>query len=141
MSAYWLKMIGTTESPCLESYTRNYADFARRPRRIHSGDWMVLYAVGGRKCVFAVVEVTSAVYDSRQKRHPYRMDIRHIVNVPISSGVHIDRVSSPKRDLLRSIRRASYVELRSEEYERAATKLREASKSGGTQYRRTRSCT
>jgi len=42
MSASWLKMIGTTESPCPESYTRSYTDFARRPRRIRSGDRMAL---------------------------------------------------------------------------------------------------
>ena len=131
MSACWLKMIGTTENPCRESYTRKYADFARRPRRIHPGDRMVLYAVGGHKCVFAIVEVTSAVYDSRQKRHPYRVDIRYMVNVPVPAGVHIDKVSSPKRSLLLSIPRASYFELRPEEYERAATKLRQVSESGG----------
>jgi hypothetical protein len=92
---------------------------------------MVLYAVGGSKRVFAAAQVTSEVYDSGQKRWPYRVDIRYMVNVPVSSGVHIEKVSSPERDLLRSVRRASYFELRPEEYERAATKLRAASKSGG----------
>ena len=45
MSA-WLKMIGTTESPCPDVYELGYADFAREPRDVHVGDELVLYAVG-----------------------------------------------------------------------------------------------
>jgi len=49
-----------------------------------------------------------------------------MVNLPVSCGVHIDEVSTPERDLRRSIRRASYIEPRPDEYEQAATKLQEA---------------
>jgi len=126
MSAFWLKMIGTSESPCPESYTRDYADFARKPRHIHPGDHMVLYAVGGSKRVFALAQVTSEIYGSGRERWPYRVDISYKVNLPVSCGVHIDEVSTPERDLRRSIRRASYIELRPEEYEQVATKLQEA---------------
>jgi hypothetical protein len=132
MSECWLKMIGTTEGPCPEHYTVTYADFARRPRRIRPGDRMVLYAVGRRKQVFALAQVTSEVYASGWERWPYRLDINYSLNLPVSSGVNIEQVNTSKRDLLRPIRRqASYFELDPDEYERAARKLREASESIG----------
>jgi hypothetical protein len=129
MSAFWLKMIGSTENPCPEPYTRSYADFSRRPRHIHSGDYMILYAVGGRKRVFAIAEVTSEVYNAggnpdEKGRWPYRVNIKYLVNMPASEGVHINQVSTPERDLLRSVGRQSCISLSSEEYEQAATKLK-----------------
>jgi hypothetical protein len=127
MSAYWLKMIGMTEEPCPENYERSYVDYAQRPRRVRQGDYMVLYAVGGSKRVFAHVEVTSPIYNSGRERFPYRTDIRYLINLPSSAGVHIDEVSTPKRDLVRSIQRASYIELQSDEYECAVSKLQAAS--------------
>lgn len=133
MSAYWLKMIGSTENPCPEPYTRGYADFSRRPRHVHTGDHMILYAVGGRRRVFAIAEVTSEVYNAggnpdENGRWPYRVNIKYLVNMPASEGVHINEVSTPRRDLLRSVGRQSYISLSQEEYERAAAKLREASR-------------
>jgi len=124
----WLKMIGTTGKPCPEPYTKNYVGFPRRPRHIHSGDHMILYAVGGRKRVFAIAEVTSEVYKAggnagENARWPYRVDINYLVNMPASDGVHIKEVSTPERELLRSVRRQSYLRLRPEEYKRATTKL------------------
>jgi hypothetical protein len=116
-SATWLKMIGTSPGRCPEVYDRSYADFPRRPRRIRPGDRMVLYAVGGSKRVFAVAEVTSEVYDTGQERWPYRLNIRYLLNLPVSSAVSINEVSTPGRNLLRAIPRASYFELRPEEYE------------------------
>ena len=91
---------------------------------------MVLYAVGGSKRVFALAQVTSEVYNSGNERWPYRMDVSYSVNLPVRLGVHIDEVSTAERDLLRSLRQASYLELSPEEYERAETKLQNASKSG-----------
>ena len=127
MGAYWLKMIGMVESPASGTYERDYVDFARRPSRLHRGDHVVLYAVGGSKRVFALAEVTSEVYKGgHEARFPYRADVRYLVNLPVSDGVHIDEVSTAERDLTHSLRRASYIELRPEEYERAATKLQEA---------------
>jgi hypothetical protein len=132
MNTSWLKLIGTSEEPCPPSYARPYADSRRRPRRIHSGDRMVLYAVGGSKRVFALAEVTSEVYDSGNENWPYRVDINYLVNLPISSGVHIDEISTAERDLVRSLRQAAYIELTPEEYKRAEAKLRQASESGDT---------
>ena len=93
---------------------------------MHIGDHMVLYAVGGTKRVFAAVEVTSEPYATGDKEWPYRVDIKYLVHLSRAQGVHLSEVNTPKRDLIRSIRRASYVELRPEEYERATTKLRTA---------------
>lgn len=130
MSTYWLKMIGSTENPCPEPYERSYADFSRRPSRIRAGDHMILYAVGGRKRVFAITEVTSDVYQAsgnpdENGRWPYRVDINYVVNMPAYNGVHIDEVSTGVRDLRRSVGRQSYIELSPEEYERAAAKLQQ----------------
>ena len=119
-------MIGTTENPCPESWTHGHVDFVRKPRRVRPGDHMVLYAVGGAKRVFAIAEVMSEPYASGEIRWPFRVNVSYPVNLPVSSGVHIDQVSTPKRDLRRSIRRASYIELHPEEYQRAATRLQQA---------------
>jgi hypothetical protein len=90
---------------------------------------MILYAVGGRKRVFAIAEVTSEVYNAggnpdENGRWPYRVDIKYLVNMPASEGVHINEVSTPERDLLRSVGQQSYISLSSEEYEQATAKLK-----------------
>jgi hypothetical protein len=95
--------------------------------RIQVGDQMVLYAVGGSKRIFALAEVTRAVYPSGLQDWPYRVDLNYEVNLPISAGVPLADINTGKRDLLRPIQRgASYVELRQEEFERAADKLQTA---------------
>lgn len=127
MSAF-LKLIGTAQNPCPEPYTKKYVDFSRNPRQVKPRDRLVLYAAGGRKRIFAIAEVMSGVYDAGSDyggRWPHRVDIRYIVNMPASKGVHINEVSTSARDLLRSIGRQSYIRLSSEEYERAVAKLRE----------------
>jgi EVE domain len=127
--AYWLKMIGMIESPAHGRYKWNFVDFAknRRPRRVHPGDHVVLYAVGGSKRVFALAEVTSEVYEGgHEARFPYRVNVSYLINLDVFDGVHIDEISTGERDLVKSLMRASVIELRPEEYERAARKLREA---------------
>jgi hypothetical protein len=120
-------MIGTSQRPCPDPYTRDYADFARMPRQIRPGDYLVLYAVGGFKRVFALAEVTSEVRASGVERWPYRVSLKYVVNLPPASGVHLDAITTEERDLLRVIRRgASYFKLRPGEYDLAAAKLREA---------------
>jgi hypothetical protein len=126
MSAF-LKLIGDGVNPCPEPYSWSFVDFSRHPRQIQTGDHLVLYAAGGRKRVFALAEVTSGVYAADYDgRWPYRMDISYLVNLPPSVGVHIDEVSTPERDLIRSLMRQSYIRLSPEEYERASTRLRKA---------------
>ena len=126
MSGLWLKMVGSTDSPCPESYERDHVDFVRKPISFRSGDDMVFYAAGGTQRVFAIARAIGEPYDSRDRRWPYRMNVKYILNLPLSSGVHIDELSTPRRNLRRSVRRASYIRLDPEEYERAAKKLQQA---------------
>ncbi len=125
MSGHWLKMIGTSEGP-LPKYESRFVGLAKKPRHMEPGDPMVLYAVGGEKKVFALAQVASEVYEVGNGRWPYRVDIEYEDNLPASSGVSIDEVSTSARDLRLSVRQNSYIELSPEEYERAATKLRGA---------------
>jgi alpha-D-ribose 1-methylphosphonate 5-phosphate C-P lyase len=123
----FLKIIGSGLNPCPEPYEKLYADFSptRRPRQIHEGDHLILYAAGGRKCVFAVARVTSEVKASDYPDWPYRLDIEYLVNVSPADGVLIDQVSI-ERDLGKLVRRQSYIRLTMEEYNRAASLLEEA---------------
>jgi hypothetical protein len=130
MSRFWLKVLGSDEIPCPESYTLDYVDFARRPRRMRIGDRLVLYAAGGSKRIFGLAEVTSGIRESGRERWPYRMGISYSVKLPVSSGVQLAEVNTGHRDLLLSVRQASYIELSSEEYEKAASKLQAASGDG-----------
>jgi len=128
---YWLKMIGSGNAPYPTLYDKPWVDFSRSrwPRQVHPGDHLVLYASGGLKRVFAIAEVTSEVYEQDEYQlWPYRVDVRYLINLHPSVGVHIDEVSTASRDLLRSLRRRSYLKLTPEEYKRAATKLERAMK-------------
>jgi hypothetical protein len=135
MSETWLKLIGTSEKPCREIYDKTYADFSKRyrPRDVHRGDRMVLYAAGGSKRIFALAEVMSEVYDitsetndnSERETYPYRVNIKYIFWVPVSAGVHIDEITTPRRNLPKAIRR-SYLKLKPEEFSLAESKLQKA---------------
>jgi alpha-D-ribose 1-methylphosphonate 5-phosphate C-P lyase len=96
---------------------------------VKPGDHLVLYAAGGRKCVFAIAEVTSEVKASEFDDWPYRVDINYLVRLHPADGVPIDEVSID-RDLSRSIGQHTYIVLHSEEYERAQAKLEEAAAGG-----------
>jgi hypothetical protein len=121
---YLLKMIGTNDDHCPPNYDKNYVWFPRRPRRVHKGDLMVLYAVNGQMRVFALAEVTSEVEETGNPRWPYKVDIKYSVLLPVGQGVHIDEVSGTRRNLRLSVRTHSYIELDKAEYDRAAARLR-----------------
>lgn len=121
----FLKTIGSGKNPCPEPYIKPYADFSHYPRQVKPGDHLVLYAAGGRKCVFAIAEVASEVKASEFKDWPYRVDINYLVRLHPANGVPIDEVSID-RDLARSIGQHTYIILRPEEYERAKAKLEDA---------------
>lgn len=59
MSTAWLKVIGESRHP-REHYKETFIGLPKR-QKPRNGDHMVLYAVGGSKNVFALVEVTSEV--------------------------------------------------------------------------------
>jgi hypothetical protein len=123
----FLKVIGSGVNPCPEPYEEPYVDFSprRRPRQIHKGDHLILYAAGGRKCVFAIAKVTSEVKASDYPEWPHRLDIEYLVNVSPRDGVLIDEVSI-ERGLGKLVRRQSYISLTQEEYDRAVALLKEA---------------
>ena len=125
----FLKVIGSGLDPCPEPYEEPFADFSpsRRPRQIHEGDHLILYAAGGRKRVFANARVISELKVSDYPEWPYRLDIEYIVNVNPRDGVLIDKVSID-RDLGKLVRRQSYIRLTMEEYNRAAALLEEAAR-------------
>lgn len=128
MTAF-LKLIGSTENPCPEPYEEPFVDFARHPRQVHPGDHLVLYAAGGRRCVFALATVTGGVYPANfVERWSYRVDVTYEVNMHPALGVPIDQVSTIARNLLRTVRRQSYFRLSEQEYELAVTSLRRAKK-------------
>lgn len=135
MSEVWLKLIGTSANPAPEHYRKLYADFSRRyrPRDVHRGDHLVLYAAGGSKRIFALAEVTSEAYDitdgtpdnTERGTYPYRVDIEYTAWVPVPEGVHVDEITTPRRNLPKAIRR-SYLKLKPEEFDLAERKLKEA---------------
>jgi hypothetical protein len=127
MSKTWLKMIGTTVKPCADSWTDNHVHFRKnKPGGIHPGDHLILYAVGRKKRVFALAEVTSEVYENGQEEWCYQMDVNYIVNLPVKSGVSIDKIST-ERDLIGPIQwGSSYIELEPKEYDQAVALLRAA---------------
>lgn len=131
MSTAWLKVIGESKHP-RERFEETFVGFPKkqRPRSIHAGDHMVLYAVGGSKKVFALVEVTSEIYErSEWPQWPHSVDVRYLVNLPVSRGVQIDEISTPKRDLLAVVMAgSSYFRLKPDEYTRAVTRLVAAAK-------------
>src|SRR2546421_462352 len=134
MSESWLKLIGSSKDPCPEHYQKPYADFSKskRPRHIHPGDKVVLYAAGGSKRLFALAEVTSEVYDitpggydsKDYETYPYRVDISYKIRVPVSAGIHINEITTPQRNLLSAVQ-GSYLRLKPEEFNLAKSKLQE----------------
>ena len=124
-----MKVIGESKHPH-EHYEERFIGFPKRqhPRNIHVGDHMVLYAVGGSKNVFGLVEVTSEIYErSEWPQWPHSVDVRYLVNLPVSQGVHLDEISTPKRSLLRAVMAGrSYFRLTLDEYELAVSKLKAA---------------
>ena len=135
MSEIWLKLIGRSGAPAPEHYAKLYVDFSRskRPRDVHPGDHVILYAAGGSKHIFALAKVTSELYEitsetkdnKDRETYPYRVDIEYIFRVPVSAGVHIDEITTPRRNLPKAIR-ASYLRLKPEEFNLAVSRLKEA---------------
>jgi hypothetical protein len=124
---FWLKMIGTSERhwPVGRPYDRRHIGFrGRRPSGVHPGDRMILYAVGSRR-LFAVVDVVSDWRNNDEDGWPYRIDIRWppTVNLAPSDGVDANEVSA---DLTERVRRRSHIRLTQQEFQLAATRLRES---------------
>jgi hypothetical protein len=119
----WLKAIGAQGTPAAEEWwTENnrgkHIDFPYRPKSIHPGDLMAVYAAGTGKVV-GIVRASNEFYEGGNlERWPYRIDTELLKAVPISKGVDLNGLSS-ERELGKSIRQKSHVRL--SETEAAAT--------------------
>lgn len=81
--------------------------------------------------MFALAEaVTDPVpdtdYNPREEGScPWKIHVRYVVNLPVASGVAIDEIALPIRDLTRSVRRQSHIKLTPEESSKAYVRLME----------------
>jgi hypothetical protein len=126
----WLKLIGSVDKPLTHPdyqgrWEEDYIGFrkARKPS-IRSGDHIFLYAPGGTKSIFALAEAIGDPYNPNAVGHEYwNVNIRYLINLPVTSGIHIDEIITSQRNLLKSIQRQSHIKLSSEEAELALHKL------------------
>lgn len=133
----WLKLIGSSDHPLTEPphngiWARDSVGF-RKTRRpgIRNGDHLFLYAPGGSKKIFALAEaVTDPLHDETFKPHEvgscrWKIQVRYLVNLPVTFGISIDDIESPTRELTRSIRQQSHIKLLPEESTIACSKLKD----------------
>ena len=131
----WLKLLGSVEKPLTHPdyqgrWEENYIGFRKtRKPSIRSGDHIFLYAPGGTKSIFALAEAVSNPYIPEDEGHEsWNVNIRYLINLPVTSGVHIDEINAGQRNLLKSIQRQSHIKLSSEEAELAFHKLQKKAK-------------
>lgn len=111
----WLKAIGVPDWQAAEEWWAEAEndtglDFPYRPRSIHAGDLLVVYASGTGK-VIGVVGVTSEWYPGgKHERWPYRMNTRILAQKPVSQGVPLATLSN-EREITKSIRQKSHIRL------------------------------
>ena len=127
----WLKLLGSARSPITE-WTKEYVGFRKNNKpSIRTGDQLFLYAPGGTRRIFALAEaVSDPEHDSDYNPSEvgscqWKLRVRYEINLPVSSGILIDDVSS-HRNLTKSLRQQSHIKLLPEESESANSKLRDA---------------
>jgi len=133
----WLKLIGCSKNPITDPpfygvYSHNHVGFRKeRKPGIRMGDRIFLYAPGGSKRIFALAEAISnpevdVDYDPQEYGScQWKIRVRYLINLPVTSGIHIDEISTDQRDLTLSIQRQSHIKLFPAEYEGAFRKLQE----------------
>ena len=129
--ATWLKNIGSAKNPITEWKEDDVGFRKANKPSIRTGDHLFLYAPGGSRRVFALAEVVSdpehdsGFNPSNEESCQWKLRVRYEINLPFSSGVLIDQVSS-HRDLAKSLSQKSHIRLLPEESESANSKLRDA---------------
>jgi len=131
----WLKLIGSakkpiTEQPFYGNYNAEHVGFRKtRKPGIRSGDHLFLYAPGGRRRIFALAQAIAdperdADYNSKEEGScRWKLRVRYLINLPVSCGILIDDVTSGRRELTRSVRRASHIKLLPQESQLADRKF------------------
>ena len=131
----WLKLIGSNKEPITEHpFNGNYAEkkvVFRKTNKpsIHSGDQIFLYAPGGSMSIFALADVVSdpeinPEYNPDEEGSCYwNINVHYLINLPVSSGIHLDEITTEQRDLSKSIQQQSHIRLLPEESDLAHSKL------------------
>lgn len=131
----WLKLIGSSDKPITEhpfygNYNAEYIGFRKKCMPgIRMGDHLFLYAPGGSRSIFALVEaMTDPETDSNYNpivdgSCRWKLHVQYLLNVPVASGVLIDEVNTGHRNLTHSVRQQSHIKLTPEEYRLAYSKL------------------
>ena len=133
---YWLKLIGSSNKPITDhpfygNYDEEYIGFRRAGKPgIQRGDHIFLYAPGGSKSIFAMVEaINDPEYDNSYNEEEegscrWKLHVRYLVNLPVAKGIIIDEINTGDRDITRSICQQSHIKLSPEEYKLAYDKLK-----------------
>ncbi len=131
----WLKLIGSNKEPITEhpfygKYDETQVGFRKNKRpSIHSGDQIFLYAPGGSMSIFTLAEVISdpeinPQYNPEEEGSCYwNINVRYLINLPVSSGIHLNEITTEQRDLSKSIQQQSHIRLLPEELDLAYSKL------------------
>ena len=137
---HWLKLIGSSNEPITDhpfygNYDEEYIGFRRAGKPgIRKGDHVFLYAPGGSRSIFAIVEAANDPEHDNNYNHKeegscrWKLRVRYLVNLPVANGIIIDEVNSGHRNLTRSICQQSHIKLFPEEYKLAYDKLQKKSR-------------
>ena len=122
----WLKLLGSSEHGMAETIVPQVLRLVRFPKRpsIRVGDKIVLYVLGFDG-VFGIVEVFTPVRpgDGDNPWDKWFLDVREVMSLPYAESPSIDALSVAGRDLRRSIREHSHIQLRDSEYREAVELL------------------
>jgi predicted restriction endonuclease len=129
----WLKLIGSAKNPITEPPLNGYKDdqigFRKADKPgIRTGDHLFLYAPGGSMRIFALAKAISnpqPISSPQPKKEGdcrWTLRVKYLIPLPVASGILINEISSD-RLLIKSIQRASHIELRPKEYQSAYSKL------------------
>ena len=139
----WLKLIGSSDRPLTDPqhngiWTKDYVGFRKtRKPGIRNGDHLFLYAPGGSRSIFALAEaVTDPVRDKNYKQSEegscrWKIQVRYLVNLPVTSGITIDEITSPIRNVAHSVRQQSHIKLFPEELKNAHDKPKDKAAATG----------
>lgn len=134
----WLKLLGSSEHGMAETIVPQVLRLVRFPRRpsIRVGDKLVLYVLGFDR-VFGIVEAFSPVREGEGDNpwDKWFLDVREVMSLPYARSPSLDAISVAGRDLRKSIREHSHIQLRDLEYRRAVELLFEGGAIEDTLYR------